>query len=79
MQVIDIHRTTESGEEKRHCLSALGKAKDAALLKEAMNFMLDSGEVRGGGGGGNSAAILLTRRGKPSTQASFFFLLSSLL
>lgn len=45
-QVIDIHRTTESGEEKRHCLSALGKAKDAALLKEAMNFMLDSGEVR---------------------------------
>eukprot|EP00903_Cladosiphon_okamuranus_P013627 g12691.t1 len=45
-QVIDIYRTTDSGEEKRQCLSAIGKAKDPALLSEAMDFILDSGEVR---------------------------------
>lgn len=44
-QVIDIYRTTDSGEERRQCLSALGKAKDSALLGEAMDFILDSGEV----------------------------------
>lgn len=44
--MIDIHRTTESGEEKRQCLAALGKAKDETLLREALDFILDSGEVR---------------------------------
>ena len=43
--MIDIYRTTDSGEEKRQCLSAIGKAKDPALLSEAMDFILDSGEV----------------------------------
>lgn len=45
-QVIEIYRTSDSGEEKRHCLSAIGKAKDPTLLSEAMDFILDSGEVR---------------------------------
>ncbi|CAN0229581.1 unnamed protein product [Ectocarpus sp. 6 AP-2014] len=45
-QVIEIYRTSDSGEEKRQCLSAIGKARDAALLSEAMDFILDSGEVR---------------------------------
>ncbi|CAN0321806.1 unnamed protein product [Pylaiella littoralis] len=45
-RVIEIYRATDSGEEKRQCLSAIGKAKDPALLAEAMDFILDSGEVR---------------------------------
>lgn len=44
--MIDIYRTSDSGEEKRQCLSAIGKAKDPALLSEAMDFILDSGEVK---------------------------------
>lgn len=47
-KVIEIYRTTDSGEEKRQCLSAIGKAKDSALLSEAMDFILDSGEVTTG-------------------------------
>lgn len=45
LEVIEIYRTTDSGEEKRQCLSAIGRAKDPALLSEAMDFILDSGEV----------------------------------
>lgn len=45
-KVIEIYRTSDSGEEKRQCLSAIGKARDPALLSEAMDFILDSGEVR---------------------------------
>lgn len=44
-QVVEIYRTSDSGEERRQCLSALGKAKDPALLAEAMDYFLDSGEV----------------------------------
>ncbi|CAM9429069.1 unnamed protein product [Ascophyllum nodosum] len=45
-QVVEIYRISDSGEEKRQCLSALGKARDSALLAEALDFILDSGEVR---------------------------------
>lgn len=46
VQVIDMYRSSDSGEEKRQCLAALGKAKSIPLLSEAIDFILESGEVR---------------------------------
>ncbi|CAM9121076.1 unnamed protein product [Discosporangium mesarthrocarpum] len=45
-KVVDIYRSSGSGEEKRQCLSALGKARDPALAARALSFILDSEEVR---------------------------------
>eukprot|EP00752_Nemacystus_decipiens_P015740 g14052.t1 len=70
-QVIDIYRTTDSGEEKRQCLSAIGKAKDPALLSEAMDFILDSGEVRLQDAGLALASLATTARGSKLVWGAF--------
>lgn len=63
MKVIEIYRMSDSGEERRHCLSAIGKAKDSRLLANAMDYILNSGEVRRGllRGRGRSVCLLYVR------------------